>query len=68
MLNNKTPSFGANQRGLAQHQDETVLVCLILLNKKEKKNSTNRFENGAFGRKKGEREREMRILCFLYQV
>lgn len=65
MPNNKTPSFGANQRGLSQPQDETVLVCLILLHKKKKKSSTDRFKNGVFGRKK---EREMKILCYLFQV
>lgn len=57
MLNNKTPSFGANQRGLAQHQDETVLICLILLNKKEKKIAPTDLKMGYLeGKKKRERD------------
>lgn len=66
MLNNKTPSFGANQRGLAQHQDETVLVCLILLNKKGKKIAPTDLKMGHLeGKKERERERDENTLFSL---
>lgn len=55
MLNNKTPSFGANQRGLSQPQDETVLVCLILLHKKKKKVAQTDLKMGYLEGKKRER-------------